>query len=299
MNKNISIRKMSKACIILGLCLLASSPSALAKSKVTWAYMADAEPINWKENGEAKGLEVEIVSHIMKQLGIEVEHKFYPWKRAQIMVERGKVDAMMTTPTKKRFQYAIFGKENALPNYWNIFIKKGNTTLAQSVAEFQGLEDLKGYKLVDFIGNGWSAAFLKKTEGYKIHEVSKLEQLPILLAKGRGDILINSSTWINWWAEKQGVSDQLEEHQTDGWPWTRFHFVFMVSRKSPWVQQGLIRAMDEELKKMKDSQIWYQMLRKFRNPHGYGVPFESYLDAAYEQQHGFYSDYESYPIFHR
>lgn len=263
---------------------------------VTWVYMDKAEPINWKENGVAKGMEVEIVEHVLGKLGIKVKHKFYPWSRAQIMVEKGKADAMMTTPTAKRFQYAVFGKENVLPNYWNLFIQKGNVKMEAAIANMTQLEDLKPYKLVDFIGNGWTAAFMKGPGGYTINEVPKLEQIPRILAQGRHDLAINSSTWINWWASKTGVQEKIQEFEID-WPWTRFHFVFMVSRKSPWVEKGLIRALDEEAKKMKESGVWHEILKKYKNPHGSGTPFVSFLDKAYEEKQGFYKTYEQYPIY--
>lgn len=280
------------------LTLLSAVPfhSQAASPTVTWVYMADAEPINWQENGVAKGIEVEIVEHVLGNLGIKVIHEFYPWQRAQEYVARGKADAMMATPTGVRFQYAAFGKVNVVPNYWNLFFKKGDTKMAQAVTKMTKLEDLKSYKLIDFLGNGWSAAFMRRPGGYMIHDVTRIEQIPLLLALGRCDLTINSSSWINWWAEKQGVQDQIEEYEID-WPWTRFHFVFMVSRKSPWIDKGLIRAMDQEAEKMKASGVWYKILRKYKNPHGFGKPFVSHLDEEYERQQGFYQDYETYPVY--
>ncbi|MCP4345760.1 MAG: transporter substrate-binding domain-containing protein [Desulfobacterales bacterium] len=271
--------------------------SAMAgPSTVTWVYMDKAEPHNWNENGVAKGIQVEIAESVLGQLGIQVIHKFYPWERAQRMVEKGKADAMMTTPTSARFKYAVFGKENVLPNYWNLFIRKGNTRMEKAVAGMTKLEDLKGYRILDFIGNGWTAAFMKKPGGYTVYEVATMGQIPLMLANGREDLAINSSTLIHWWSEKQGVQDRIQEFETD-WPWTRFHYVFMLSRKSPWAEKGLIRAMDEELKKMKNTRVWHNILSKYTNPHGSGKSFTSFLDQEYEKNGGFYTDYDSYPIY--
>ncbi len=63
--------------------------------------------------------------------------------------------------------------------------------MAEKVKTFKGLEDLKPYHLIDFIGNGWTAAFLKAEDGYRIKKVPTLEQLPEMLAEGRGDLMIN------------------------------------------------------------------------------------------------------------
>lgn len=267
-----------------------------AEPTLTMVYMADAAPANWLENGVAKGIEPEINQYICDRLGIKLVHEFYPWIRAQERVESGEADAYLSTPTSKRFEYAVFGKENVFPNYWNIFIRKGDTRLAQKVKSFTRLEDLKPYNLIDFLGNGWSAAFMRAADGYKIHHVTRIDQLPLMLTAGRAEILINSSSWINWWAAKQGVSDLIEEHEVD-WPWTRFHFVFILSRKSPWVKKGLVRAYDREVKKMKEAGIWQAILKKYKNPHGLGKPFTSMLDAEYEAKGGFYKKYTQYPLY--
>ncbi len=133
---------------------------------LVWAYMAEAEPICWEEDGVAKGVDVEIVNHILGKLGIKVEHRFFPWERAQWMVKTGRADAMVTTPTAARFKYSAFGKENVVPNYWNLFIRKGDSSMAANVAGFTGLEDMKQYSLIDFICNPLSNAFMKICNGY-------------------------------------------------------------------------------------------------------------------------------------
>ncbi len=272
------------------------SPPCSAEQEVTWGYMAGAAPINWLENGQPMGIEVEVVELVLDRLGLEVKHQFFPWERAQRYVAEGRLDGMMTTPTANRFKYAVFGKENTLPNYWNLFIRKNDQRMKKAIKSINSIEDLKAYGLVDFIGNGWTKAFIKSRGKYNILEVRSLSQIPLTLAKGRQDLIINSSSWTNWWAEKNGVADQLLEIEID-WPWTRFHFVFMLSRKSPWVEKGLIRAMDRELKKIKDEGLWLEILRKYKNPHGLGKPFKSHLGEQYLSEGGFYEDYEAYPIY--
>ncbi len=38
--------------------------------KLTWVYMHGAEPACWNEDGVAKGVQVEIVEHVLGRLGI-------------------------------------------------------------------------------------------------------------------------------------------------------------------------------------------------------------------------------------
>ena len=116
---------------------------------------------------------------------------------------------MMTTPNERRWEYCVFGKEIVVPNYWNVFVAKDNPEMIEKAKKFKKLEDLKPYTLIDFIGNGWSESFMK--DGYNIHRVPRLEQIPLMLAMKRADLIINSLNWINWWAEKKGLKDELVE----------------------------------------------------------------------------------------
>lgn len=281
--------------IIMALVLLAGPCSKVYADEVLiWAYMAKAEPESWEENGVAKGIQPEIISYLCDKLGIKVIHTFYPWARAQNMVREGRADAMLTTPTAARFKYCVFGKEMGKPSYWNIFYQKSKNDIAERVKGLTSLNDLKPFSLLDFRGNGWTAAFMK--DGFDIHYVPRVEQIPVMLAKGRHDLSVNSTTMINYWAKKNNISDKIEMHRIQ-WPWTRFHYVFMVSRKSPWVEKGLVRALDEELKKMKQNGEWEKILKKYQNPYGFGEPFTSSLDGAYLIKSGFYEDYDKYPIY--
>ncbi len=211
---------------------IVSSVSLIAAETLTWVYMANAEPESYEEDGIPKGVQPEIVNYLCGKLGIKVIHKFYPWARAQGIVKKGEADCMMTTPTGSRFKYAVFGKENVKPAFWNIFYNKNRADMAMKMKTLSKLDDLKQFKLLDFIGNGWTNAFMKKENGFNIHFVPRLGQIPTMLSKGRADLTINSTTMINWWAKKNNVIDKIEMYSIE-WPWTRFHYVAMVSRKSP------------------------------------------------------------------
>ncbi len=71
-----------------------------------------------------------------------------------------------TTPTSARFEYAVFAKEETCPNIWNLFIRKRDERMAKRIATLKSLEDLKACALTDFIGNGWTKAFMKESDGF-------------------------------------------------------------------------------------------------------------------------------------
>lgn len=254
-------------------------------------FMAGLEPLCWEENGQPMGEQPEIAQYIISKLGIKAKYLFLPWARAQKMVEDGEADLMMTTPTKTRFAYAIFGKEMTTPNYWNIFVSKKKPDIIEKAKKFEKLEDLKSYSILDFLGNGWTGLYLKEADGYKIDVAPTMEQVIRKLDYGRADLTINSSTSVNWFLSKLNIIDKVEEIDIVA-PGTRFHMTFQVSRKSPWVQKGLVKALDNELIKMKDSGEWLKILKKYKDPYATGRPFKSLIVTD-----DFYKDYESYPIY--
>lgn len=259
------------------------------KPQVVVAYMEGAEPASWEENGVAKGLTVDIIDYCLNQLGIKAVHKFYPWTRAQKMVETGEADLMVTVANNARFEYAVFGKEITLVNKINIFIKRGNLDLKEKVMKFKKIEDLKPYEIVDYIGNGWQLTYMKKEDGYKINLVARIQQIPQTIASDRYDLTLIASPFMNWMLDNLGLTEELEEIEND-FPNTKVGTVFMVSRKSPWVNKGLVRALDEELKKMKTNGKWNEILKKYNVPSNTG---KYQVDSNLE----FYKTYDNYPMY--
>lgn len=132
---------------------------------------------------------------------------------------------------------------------------------------------------------------MKESDGFRLDTAPQMVNLVQKLVLERGDFTINSSTSINWFLHKLKATHQVEEIDL-ALPGTRFHMTFQLSRKSPWVEKGLVKALDQELKKMKDSGEWLKVLQKFKDPHGSGRPFKSQLVTD-----DFYRDYDNYPSF--
>ena len=263
-----------------------------------FVYMENYAPFTFKnEHGKVIGIQPEIVQYIADQLGITVIHELYPWARSQSMVELGDADAMLTTPTAARFKYAIFAKEETCPNIWNLFVRKGDIKIENRIPTLKNLEDLKQFELIDFIGNGWTKAFMKKTDGFtNIRYVPDPGKLSLMLANGRGDMIISSSTLMNYHAIQHGIEGRIAEYNIN-WPWTRFHQVIQISRKSPWAKNGVIKAIDEVTRKMKKDGVYMKILKKYKSKVAEGYKFESQLDDSYLTKHGFYDDYDAMPDY--
>lgn len=261
------------------------------KLPLTIVFAEGLEPLCWEQDGKPMGIQPEIAQYVLSKLNVDAKFVFLPWMRAQSMVKSGEADVMMTTPSKARFEFAVFGKEMTTPNSWNVFVQKKNLPVIAQAQKLVHLEDLKQFKVLDFVGNGWTAAYMPQAQGYQIVSAPNMEQLVKMLAVGRGDLTINSSTSMRWFLHKLNLKNEIEEVDM-ALPGTRFHMTFQVSRKSKWVERGLVKALDNELKKMKDSGEWINVLRKYRDPYASGRPFKSELITD-----GFYADYANYPSY--
>ncbi|MDT8389136.1 MAG: transporter substrate-binding domain-containing protein [Lentisphaeria bacterium] len=75
---------------LLALCLAALE----AAGRPLIIAMEEAPPFEYLEDGQVQGVNVEVILRIMSRLGVSVEFHFYPWSRAWMMAQKGKVDAV-------------------------------------------------------------------------------------------------------------------------------------------------------------------------------------------------------------
>ncbi len=57
-------------------------------------------PFEFIQSGQVVGLDIDIAKYLFSKMGIEVEFKILPWKRAWHSIETGKADAILSTSRK-------------------------------------------------------------------------------------------------------------------------------------------------------------------------------------------------------
>lgn len=91
------------------------------------------EPYEYEENGEAKGIGLELTREAFKRLGYEVKVEFVPFKRATEMIQNGEADVLTdVNRTAEREVYGIFSNEPLLTSYTCLFVN------ADSAIQFDG-----------------------------------------------------------------------------------------------------------------------------------------------------------------
>ncbi len=178
---------------LLFLFLLFFPTLATAADPMHFVYYDSYRPRSWEDNGKMRGILVDVIDEaIGKRLGIPVTHAGYPWKRAQLMVREGEADAFVTMPTQERRIYTVIGKEPVIEFALRIVTRK-NHQKTKDMESITSIEQLRDYKVADYLGNGWAKRNLKEVN---VQWLPKSDKIFPFLIDGRADIVVASNRTI-------------------------------------------------------------------------------------------------------
>jgi len=104
-------------------CILASSLSARTLNLVTLEY----PPYEYTQNGEIKGMAVDIVKVIFKEMNQPITIEVLPWARAIKYIKDGQRDAIFTAfKNPKRETFADYSSSTLMAQVVSLFVKKGS-----------------------------------------------------------------------------------------------------------------------------------------------------------------------------
>jgi polar amino acid transport system substrate-binding protein len=221
-------------------------------------YYSDYRPMSWMDqNGEMHGAFIDIFDEALnKRMGISIQHRGYPWVRAQEMVRRGEADAFCTTPTEERAEYTEISKEIILENKISLFTNKSSPHL-EELKQIDSLQDLSSFAMSNYSGNGWAK---QRLSGMDVTWVTTPEQALKMVASGRSDAYVDSSMVTNDLIRRMGLTNIVEIPVT----FDAGNFYFFIGKKSPYV--SILPKFDETIKEMKDSGDLQNILDKYLTP---------------------------------
>ena len=210
-------------------------------------YFHDFEPYSWHESEYAplQGILVDIMNESLhNQMGINITHSGYPWLRAQVMVKKGDADAFVTAATKARREFTEISSEPLFILNEAIYTRKDHPKI-EEFKKIKGLSDIKEYKLLDYIGNGWAEEVLA---GYNRHLVPTLNGVFNELVAGKGDLTVQNQATSQYTIEQLGLSDKIVELPIliENEP-----FYLCIGKKSPFVK--ILPEFDKTIRQMRES----------------------------------------------
>jgi len=83
-------------------------------------------PYEYQENGQIKGVVIDLVTEIFDRMDVSIEIFVLPWARAIRNIEQGSADAIFTAyKTPEREKFADYSIEVLMPQVVSLFIRKG------------------------------------------------------------------------------------------------------------------------------------------------------------------------------
>ncbi|WDP90139.1 MAG: transporter substrate-binding domain-containing protein [Desulfobacter sp.] len=228
-----------------------------ARETVRFVYFDQFEPFSWCENGQMKGLFVDVVNMVFKELDMDVDHQGFPWKRAQLMVEHGMADGMCTISTAKRLNYTLPTAYPVVQMDFKIFTGAGNPRL-DALKRVETPKDLEGFRLIDILGSGWAETNLK---GMDLSFELTYPAIFRLLRDGIYDAAVRNNVQTRYLIKKHGYADVLLELPR---PMNRtpVSYRMLISKIS--LYSTLIDRINGVLKKLKDDGTLVRIYDRYR-----------------------------------
>ncbi len=240
----------------LGIIALLLSRSLLAQEPMKLVYFHDYAPFSWEENGEMKGIIVDILNEaLVSRMKIQVSHKGYPWARAQLNVKQGISDAFTTVPTDKRREYTHISEEAVLNSRFFMFIPATSLKM-EELKSVKTIADLKHLSHIQYIGNGWAKQHLTNMN---IKWTPSVESVLRILNRREYDVFADAEIPTLWSIKKLGLENNILKLPTllDSKP-----FKLCIGKNSKY--KNILSKFDETLIKIRQDGFLQKVYNQYR-----------------------------------
>lgn len=232
---------------------------SFAQSSMQLVYFNDFAPYSWEKNEKMQGILIDIANEaIQSRMNIPIVHTGYPWARAQKQVKTGQADAFITFPTPSRLKYTNVGDEVVIVNVATLFTKDRSSVVEQ-LKQVKTITDLKGIKLIDYIGNGWAKKTFISEKGFDVQWVSRVEQVYRMLAKDRGEAMVTDSNVGHYTIKRLGLEKELVEVPKS---LMNIKFKLCIGKHSQYLK--IIPEFDETIRRMKNEGKIQEIVDRYR-----------------------------------
>ncbi len=197
------------------------------------------------------GIFYDIVELAFKRMGIPLKYEVYPWTRAQMLVKTKKADALITIPTQRRLKYLEPSQEPVFVMKYKIFTQLDNPKIDQ-IRSIKSLSDLKGFKILDYIGDGWAE---KNLSQYDVQWSPNLTSVCKMLAAHRGDVFVQDEFMVLNTIKNIRKTEVVKNSDLDhiisiDAPVSPIQFHLLIRKDSQF--RDLIPAFDDTIRSMRD-----------------------------------------------
>lgn len=164
----------------------------------------DYPPYEYFEDGEIKGVNMDLIREAFSRMGVTVYFEPRPWKRAIYQLKTGEILALSSgfrTPEREKF--GVF-PDSPLAEETNVMM-----ALKGRDVEIEFIDDLHNYTIGVVSSYVYGKAF-DDLVGLKKKEVQSTHQLVKMLLNRRVDVVVGSQEVLRHLLRKQEKLDQVE-----------------------------------------------------------------------------------------
>lgn len=241
----------------LSFALLLMTGMALARAPIPF-NTGEWEPFS-SSSLPNKGCATELVAAACKAGGIEPSFQFYPWLRAEVLVESGAAFAA--------FPYAMNEDRKARFDFSEpLFFTTPRFIYYNQIRSFDHLKattltDLKPYSVAILAGSHTEEAL--KTAGVTVYTAPGLSNIVRMLHAGRVDFILEVET-VAFDTLKKTFPDEADHFESlpDTF-WPHVGAYLMVSRKYP-DAQALLAKFNKGLREIQKNGVYKQITTTYR-----------------------------------
>ena len=176
---------------------------AVAEKEIT-ILSSNYPPHIYMENGEIKGIRVEIMTELFKRMGYKYEPEIMPWARAIVMIKAGKADGICSIWYKpEREEFLYYPKFPYVLEVQAIYQPAGTKEIL-----YASLNDFKGLRVGTIRGFSFPKEFMESSL-FEIQTVATDKQNFKKLAVGRLDVVISDSIVGDYVIKQEGLQDRV------------------------------------------------------------------------------------------
>lgn len=244
------MRRLLLTTIMLLACVQAASAEPIV------LVTANYPPFSYEEDGQQKGLAIELIKAAFQRMRQEVRIEFVPFARAVEMVKNGEADGVFPfAVSDERKMFATFSSEKLLTDPGSLFVR------ADSTLTFDGdYAKLAPYTIGMQRGTNHGPAFMQAltTYGIKTDLAENQEKNVLKLVSGRFDIAVGPRLVVLHAARQAGKQSEIKllySGISEG------HAYLAVSKRRN--REALIAEFDQAISKMRRDGSYDKILRAY------------------------------------
>lgn len=228
------------------------SSSVEARSENYYFVTLEYPPLEYSgKSGAPKGVAVEIVTLVMKELGHSVSIRIFPWTRAVKMVRHGHADAIFTIfRNDEREIFLDYSEEILVPQPVFLYATKDSPYVYEGL-----LENIKEQKIGVVSTISYGQIFDRARPNLFVESTAALEQNFAKLLHGRIDLVVSNDYSANNVIKKLKIENNIKRLYP---PIENVPSYIAFSKKNK--LKALQKSFDIKLRDLKEKGIYNKML---------------------------------------